>query len=376
MPPKRSRNDGSGGGGEALCDDLYDAVKAKVLKDTSEELEQERQKAREEIARLLVDAHEAAAKVMTDVEATAGAITRELQISRAKHEAEKAAMHKAHTFQTNKIRLDVGGRKFTTSLQTLTSVPDTYLASLFSGRFELTHDAEGEYFIDRDGKHFDHVLNFLRDSKSFKLSSDLTEGQKEALVVEVKFYGLLDHMMPGPYLAQENVGQSLLQQTIISGTKAERQTAVDQARALVFDIGSTTPFLKDEFQDLRFVITDRVVNGSPVWAAVGGEWFMYRTINEFMSIGDESTAAAGTAIGHISNATCLNGGTVTAPTKLSTTWVCNAYATLDLQYASAKHLTSSPAWVYIPGMHITVVHGLDDANPTMAAALQQLAALA
>jgi len=67
-------------------------------------------------------------------------------------------------------------------------------------------------------------------------------------VVESKFYGLLDRMMPGPYLAQEHVGQTLLPRTLISGTKAARQTAVHQARALVFEIGSTsTPFLKDEF---------------------------------------------------------------------------------------------------------------------------------
>ena len=140
-----------------------------MLEETYEELGQERQKAREESARLLADAHEAAAKVMTDVEAKADAIKLELQISRATHEAEKAAMHQAHTFQSNKVRLDVGGHKFTTSLQTLTSVPDTYLASLFSGRYELAPDAEGEYLIDRDGEHFNLVLNFLRDPESFRL---------------------------------------------------------------------------------------------------------------------------------------------------------------------------------------------------------------
>jgi hypothetical protein len=34
------------------------------------------------------------------------------------------------------------------------SVPDTYFASLFSGRFALTPNAEGAYFIDRDGAQF------------------------------------------------------------------------------------------------------------------------------------------------------------------------------------------------------------------------------
>jgi len=56
-----------------------------------------------------------------------------LKRDRAALEEEKAAMEKSYTFQTNKILLDVGGHKFTTSLDTLTSVPETYFASVFSG---------------------------------------------------------------------------------------------------------------------------------------------------------------------------------------------------------------------------------------------------
>jgi hypothetical protein len=34
---------------------------------------------------------------------------------------------------------------------------------MFSGRFALAPDAaDGSYFLDRDGTHFRHVLNFLR----------------------------------------------------------------------------------------------------------------------------------------------------------------------------------------------------------------------
>jgi len=44
---------------------------------------------------------------------------------------------------------------------------------------------------------------------------------------------------------------------------------VAQARALVFEFGSTTSFLTDEFQGLQFFITDRVVNRSHAgWDAV------------------------------------------------------------------------------------------------------------
>jgi hypothetical protein len=36
---------------------------------------------------------------------------------------------------------------------------------LFPGRYNLTPDAEGSYFIDRDGRYFDHILNYLRNPK-------------------------------------------------------------------------------------------------------------------------------------------------------------------------------------------------------------------
>ena len=94
--------------------------------------------------------------------------------------------------------------------------------------------------------------------------------------MEAEFYGLLDRMMP--YHAQELIGRALLRRACLGGTETELRTAVAQTRGLVFEMGSTTPFLTDEFQDLRWVITDRVVNGSPVWAAGGGVLFMYRNV--------------------------------------------------------------------------------------------------
>ena len=72
-------------------------------------------------------------------------------------------MEKTYEFQTKKVHLDVGGHKFTTSLATLTSVPDTYLEVMFSGRYPLVADLDNTYFIDRSGAHFGHILNFLRD---------------------------------------------------------------------------------------------------------------------------------------------------------------------------------------------------------------------
>lgn len=73
------------------------------------------------------------------------------------------------------IYLDVGGKKFTTSLDTLCKDQTSMFAVMFSGRHLLTQNRDGSYFIDRDGSHFHHILNYLRGSVSSP--ADLPENQ-------------------------------------------------------------------------------------------------------------------------------------------------------------------------------------------------------
>jgi hypothetical protein len=61
-----------------------------------------------------------------------------------------------------RVKLNVGGSKFETTLSTLTRYPDSMLGAMFSGRHEVPPDDEGYVFIDRDGTHFRAILNFLR----------------------------------------------------------------------------------------------------------------------------------------------------------------------------------------------------------------------
>ena len=55
-------------------------------------------------------------------------------------------------------------------------------------------------------------------------------------------------------------------------------------------------------------------------------------------------------------------------------WQSAKDATLAPQFTSAGGTDEDP-WVLVPDMRVTAVHGLDDGNPAMAAALRQLAAL-
>jgi len=157
-----------------------------------------------------------------------------------------------------------------------------------------------------------------------------------------------------------------LQRACVVGTKHAVQLAVAQARAIVFEMGSSTPWLTAEFQDLRYVITDRVVSGAPLWAAENGTC-MYLVAYGMISIGCEADLAADSIAGDIWNYVVDPG--VLAPTLLPTHgWWSSHNATLKPQPTTADGV---PAF----SMRVTTVHGLHDAEPAMAAALRQLAAL-
>ncbi|KAI8081776.1 BTB/POZ protein [Halteromyces radiatus] len=91
----------------------------------------------------------------------------QLDLQRRKLEQRKRTLNDTEprdiTAFQNKIKLNVGGVIFETSLATLKREESSLLATMFSGKHVLKLDAEGSYFIDRDPTHFRLVLNYLRD---------------------------------------------------------------------------------------------------------------------------------------------------------------------------------------------------------------------
>ncbi|XP_072833318.2 BTB/POZ domain-containing protein KCTD11 [Pogona vitticeps] len=83
------------------------------------------------------------------------------------------------------VTLNVGGKLYSTTLETLTRFPDSMLGAMFRGPQPALTDSCGNYFIDRDGKTFRHILNFLRFGRL-----DLPEGYAELslLRAEADFY--------------------------------------------------------------------------------------------------------------------------------------------------------------------------------------------
>lgn len=83
------------------------------------------------------------------------------------------------------ITLNVGGRKFSTSKQTLTWIPDSFFSSLLSGRISSLRDETGAIFIDRDPEAFVPILNFLRTKELDARGLDLRIIKHEA-----EYYGI------------------------------------------------------------------------------------------------------------------------------------------------------------------------------------------
>ncbi len=99
-----------------------------------------------------------------------------------------------HVNFSSTVNLNVGGHHFTTSVQTLTKDPNSMLAAMFSGRFEMKPSEDGTLFIDRDGTHFRFILNYLRNGKL-----TLPEGATflKELEEEAEFYqiqGIIDEL--------------------------------------------------------------------------------------------------------------------------------------------------------------------------------------
>ena len=85
------------------------------------------------------------------------------------------------------IVLNVGGIEYTTSRATLIKYPESMLARMFSGTVPTAIDKKGRYFIDRDGKLFHYILQYLRTGFTIFPEDKL---ESEALTIEADFYML------------------------------------------------------------------------------------------------------------------------------------------------------------------------------------------
>ncbi|KAL3147265.1 BTB/POZ domain-containing protein kctd3 [Trebouxia sp. C0010 RCD-2024] len=120
-----------------------------------------------------------------------GALSQRVQPETACAQAEGDIRGEAAADAREIIKLNIGGVKHTTSLATLTAVPGTYFTALLCGDLTDILTQDGEVFIDRQGKCFEHILQYLRADRhdqAFQLPESLKRDELAALATEAKFY--------------------------------------------------------------------------------------------------------------------------------------------------------------------------------------------
>ncbi|KAI1696894.1 BTB/POZ domain-containing protein [Ditylenchus destructor] len=92
-------------------------------------------------------------------------------------------------FSTNGdwVRLNVGGKIFQTTKDTLSRHPDSFLARLVNGELPSEKDESGAYLIDGNPEHFDTILTYLRRGV---LNLDGNEKTTKDLLCEADFYNI------------------------------------------------------------------------------------------------------------------------------------------------------------------------------------------
>ena len=89
------------------------------------------------------------------------------------------------TTESNIIYLNVGGKEYTTTLDTLTKFPGSMLGSMFSGNLPSNRDDKGRYFIDANGEMFKYILDYLRRNV---LTLPYEFKDYKSLIAEVEFF--------------------------------------------------------------------------------------------------------------------------------------------------------------------------------------------
>eukprot|EP01118_Nematostelium_gracile_P005655 TRINITY_DN1798_c0_g1_i3.p1 TRINITY_DN1798_c0_g1~~TRINITY_DN1798_c0_g1_i3.p1 ORF type:complete len:316 (-),score=34.54 TRINITY_DN1798_c0_g1_i3:40-933(-) len=89
------------------------------------------------------------------------------------------------------VKMNIRGQLITTSVETLSFFKDTY----FCGMVTRSPDTDGEYFIDRDPKHFHRILNFMYSHGKDPIFSGLSISGRKELRKELDYYSIV---LPSP----------------------------------------------------------------------------------------------------------------------------------------------------------------------------------
>ena len=139
------------------------------------------------------------------------------------YEAEKLRMKGVEVSGDDIINLNVGGVNITTTRSTLCQVEGSFLASMFSGRWEksLARDENGRVFFDFNPQYFAFILDYLR-AKKISTSENpaplpkVPEDQVKHFNNLVEYLGLSDEFEPDEKFNLHSTGVTLAEGGIVA----------------------------------------------------------------------------------------------------------------------------------------------------------------
>jgi len=94
------------------------------------------------------------------------------------------------------VKLNIGGHKYITTKQTLIKQDHTFFSAFLSDVFPHQLIDDGWFFIDRDGKYFEYILEYLRTGDIV-----IPDNYHDSVLREAEFYGIkLPLSESSPYL--------------------------------------------------------------------------------------------------------------------------------------------------------------------------------
>jgi hypothetical protein len=123
-----------------------------VLKEAEQQCTQDLAEVAEERAKGLVEVAEERDKGLSEVNARRAELHREVAVMQ---------MHQAA--HEGRVEINIGSFRFETSVQTLRRILHTFFDAYFRGRYAQDVCSDGSIFVDRDGEHSGHVLEYMRD---------------------------------------------------------------------------------------------------------------------------------------------------------------------------------------------------------------------
>ncbi|KAF2071298.1 hypothetical protein CYY_007387 [Polysphondylium violaceum] len=129
------------------------------------------------------------------------------------------------------ITLNIGGFKHQTTKSTLTKIPNSFFDLMLSGEIDIKPmtNKPNTYFIDRDGTHFNYILNYLRDEGDIQIPEDI----RHCIRKEMEFYRINEH-----FKLDDNV-------TIIDKLNSLKQE-LDETKQAFYEMDQELAFTKEE----------------------------------------------------------------------------------------------------------------------------------